>query len=417
MPMMSPSFFLLLFLLAKLTEYFFFLWLHYLNANEVKKNSFVPERFSSRMPQEKYSQSRQYTLAKSRFGFYSETYDLLVLLAFLFSGGFTLFENISVHFSSSEWLQGIIFCFTIIVGKEIIDMPFDLYFTFILEKKYGFNKMTASLYIKDFIKKILLSFLLGAPLIVFLLWVIRATGDKWWIYGFGAVTGFQLFIMWIYPVWISPLFNRFVPLENGELRSRIMNIAREIRFNISEIFVMDGSKRSTHSNAYFTGFGKNRRIVLFDTLIKSLSTNELVGVLTHEMAHNKLKHIRKFLILSLLLTGTGFYIWNLLLYTPEFYQAFGLKGEHLFPSLILFPMLLGPFSFLLAPFMNFLSRKHEFEADAFAAKVTHSPNDLKEALLKLNEENLSNLTPHPLYSFFYYSHPTLAERLNSLDKI
>ena len=311
--------------------------------------------------------------------------------------------------------MGVFFCFSISIGKEIIDLPFSLYQTFILEQRYGFNNMTYGLFFKDMAKKFVLSLLIGGPLIYFLLWIIKSTGNNWWIYGFLALTGFQILIIWIYPTWIAPLFNKFAPLEKGELREKIFKIAADVQFTLSEIFVMDGSKRSSHSNAYFTGLGKNRRIVLFDTLIQLLTQGELLGVLAHEMGHNKLKHIQKMLILSFSLTFAGFYIWSLLLNYAPLYQAFGLSGNTLFPALLIFPLIMGPVTFFMHPLMNLFSRRHEFEADAFSAKVTLSASDLQNALLKLNEKNLSNLTPHPIYSFFYYSHPTLAERLKALD--
>jgi STE24 endopeptidase len=223
--------------------------------------------------------------------------------------------------------------------------------------------------------------------------------------------------VWVYPSLIAPLFNRFTPLEDGPLKTRIMEIAKRIGFGISDIYIMDGSKRSSHSNAYFTGFGKNRRIVLFDTLIRSLSTPQLIGVLAHEMGHNKLHHIRTNILLSLSLSFAGFYLWSHLIDYPPFYRAFGLSGENLFPALVLFPLVMGPLSFFLSPLMNILSRRHEYESDAFAAEATHRPDDLAEALEILNKENLSNLNPHPFFSFFYYSHPTLDERLGALENL
>ena len=403
------------FVAIKLLQFLFFLVLDLLNFSNVKKNTEVPLHFREKVTSETYQKSRNYTCSKIIFEMIYESFDLLVLFAFIVLGGFGFAEKISTSLFTHEPLMGVFFCFSISIGKEIIDLPFSLYQTFILEQRYGFNNMTYGLFFKDMAKKFVLSLLIGGPLIYFLLWIIKSTGNNWWIYGFLALTGFQILIIWIYPTWIAPLFNKFAPLEKGELREKIFKIAADVQFTLSEIFVMDGSKRSSHSNAYFTGLGKNRRIVLFDTLIQLLTQGELLGVLAHEMGHNKLKHIQKMLILSFSLTFAGFYIWSLLLNYAPLYQAFGLSGNTLFPALLIFPLIMGPVTFFMHPLMNLFSRRHEFEADAFSAKVTLSASDLQNALLKLNEKNLSNLTPHPIYSFFYYSHPTLAERLKALD--
>lgn len=402
---------------VKVLQYLCFLVLDLLNYYNVQKNTEVPLHFREKVTAETYQKSRSYTCSKIIFEMVYESYDLLVLFAFILIGGFGYAETISSSLFTHEPLMGIFFCFAISIGKEILDLPFSLYQTFILEQRYGFNNMTYGLFFKDTVKKFVLSILIGAPLIYFLLWIIKSTGNNWWIYGFLALTGFQLLIIWIYPTWIAPFFNKFAPLEKGDLRDKIFKIASEVQFTLSEIFVMDGSKRSSHSNAYFTGLGKNRRIVLFDTLIQLLTQGELLGVLAHEMGHNKLKHIQKMLLMSFSLTFAGFYLWSLLLNYSPLYQAFGLSGHTLFPALLVFPLIMGPVTFFMHPLMNLFSRKHEYEADAFSAKVTLSASDLQTALLKLNEKNLSNLTPHPVYSFFYYSHPTLAERLKALDAL
>ncbi len=405
------------FAVVKVLQYLSFLVLDLFNFYNVQKHREVPLHFREKVTPDVYQKSRSYTCSKIMFEMIYESYDLLVLFAFIIIGGFGFAEKISSSLFTHEPLMGVFFCFAISIGKEFLDLPFSLYQTFVLEQRYGFNNMTYGLFFKDMGKKFVLSLLIGGPLIYFLLWIIISTGANWWIYGFLALIAFQVLIIWIYPTWIAPFFNKFSPLEKGELREKIFKIASDVQFTLSEIFVMDGSKRSSHSNAYFTGLGKNRRIVLFDTLIQLLTQGELIGVLAHEMGHNKLKHIQKTLILSSTLIFAGFYFWSLLLNYAPLYQAFGLSGNTLFPALMVFPLIMGPVTFFLHPLTNLFSRKHEFEADAFSARVTLSASDLQTALLKLNEKNLSNLTPHPVYSFFYYSHPTLAERLKALDAL
>lgn len=413
---MTSSAILKFFVIAKLVEFGVFLILNRLNISRITASDKVPPKFTGRVTEESFLKSRAYSITKLSFETLYEAFDLIVLFTFILFGGFTFLENFSQKMFSNEALMGVVFCFTISFGKEILDLPFSLYQTFVIEEKFGFNKMTIGLYFADMAKKFLISLMLGIPIIYFLVWVIKSSGDLWWVYGFLGLSSFQIFLIWIYPTWIAPFFNKFVPMEKGELKDSIFEIANRVNFKLSEIFVMDGSKRSSHSNAYFTGLGKNRRIVLFDTLINMLTRGELINVLSHEMGHNKLKHIQKMLFISLGLTFSGFYLWSLLIHYGPLYQAFGLSGKNLFPALIIFPMIMGPVSFFLAPLFNSFSRKHEFQADAFAAEITGSGADLQNALLKLNEKNLSNLTPHPLYSFFYYSHPTLAERLDALDK-
>ncbi len=412
---MTSSLILKVFIIVKIVEFLFSNLLEVFNVNNIIKNKLVPKRFQEFISAKEFQISRNYSIAKHKYSFFAHSFNFVVLISFVLLGGFGIVEKLCLNIAAKEEMQAIFFCFIISFGKMIIDLPFSIYHTFVLEKKFGFNKMTPFLFIKDMFKGIVLSLVLGAPLIYFLVWIINVAGSLWWVFGFVGMMVFQFFILWIYPTVIAPIFNKFILLEPGELRSKIEAISSKVNFPVSEIFTIDGSKRSTHSNAYFTGFGKNRRIVLFDTLIESLSTMELTAVLAHEMAHNKLNHIKKGIAISVVMTFLGFYIWSLLLRYPPLYQAFSLQGNNLFPALIIFPMIMGPLSFLLSPLFNILSRKHEYEADAFSAKAMGSSTDMRSALLKLNKDNLSNLTPHPWYSFFYYSHPTLTERLDNLE--
>jgi STE24 endopeptidase len=412
--MHSAEILFFIFVGVKVFEALFHLTLNALNLRNLQKAKTMPEFCASFLKLEDYEKSKKYTASKIYFASLTSVWNTAVLLTFLFLGGFYFLETLCLRISDSEMCCATLFCFLILFGKQILDLPFALYHTFVLEKKFAFNKTTPALYARDFVLRWLLTLLLGTPLICFLIWALIQWGPYWWVYGFLGMMGFQVFLLFIYPHWISPLFNTFKPLEAGSLKTGILNIAKKIKFDLSEIFVMDGSKRSTHSNAYFTGFGKFRRIVLFDTLVKSLSTEELLGVLAHEMGHNQLRHIQKTLLISTAMTGIGFYLGSLLIAWKPLYLAFGLSGEHLFPVLVLFPLLMNPLNLLIAPMLYKISRKHEFKADRFSAETTQTPHYLKQALLKLSRDNLSNLHPHPLYSFFHDSHPPIAQRLEAL---
>lgn len=414
---MSPATILTIFLVIKIIQFIFFLALEKLNRRSVQIHQEVPEKFRETITQEEFIKSKSYTISKQNFVIASHTFDLALLFCFIFMNGFGYLENLSADAFSQNTLRGAVFFFSIIIGKSIISIPVEWFKHFKLEKKYGFNKLTPALFFSDYLKSLILTLIFGMPLVIFLIWLIEIAGPLWWFYGGIGITLYQFFVILIYPTYIAPMFNKFTPLEEGTLRSAIMAIAKKVSFNISEIYMMDGSKRTNHSNAYFTGLGKSRRIVLFDTLAERLNTDELVTVLAHEMGHNRLKHIKKGLLLSTIVTFFSFFIWSLLINSQLLYKAFGMTGEHRFSALILLPLVTGPVAFFMAPLFNWISRNHEFEADEFAAKATEKPDSLKNALLTLNKENLSNLTPHKLYSTFYYSHPTLDERLDALNKL
>jgi STE24 endopeptidase len=300
-------------------------------------------------------------------------------------------------------------------------LPFDWYGQFRLEEKFGFNTTTQKTWWLDRLKGLLLAALLGYPLLVLILKIVEWTGDAWWLWAWGALLGFQLLMLVLAPVLILPLFNKFTPLPEGSLRERLLKLAERTRFVAKSIQVMDGSKRSRHSNAFFTGFGKFRKIVLFDTLISQLSEPELEAVLAHEIGHFKKKHIPKMLIFSAFTSLAGFYVVSVLANQEWFYRAFGFEATtkattNIAPALLLFTLLSGVVMFWFSPLAHWWSRRYEYQADAFAAGVMNEPNSLIGALRKLNEKNLSNLTPHPLYSGFYYSHPTLVERETALTR-
>jgi STE24 endopeptidase len=390
-------------------------WLAKLNRRHVLAHAgSVPEAFRGIVDEPTYQKSVAYTLAKARFGDFEEAYSTAVLLIILFSGvlpfAFHFFSN---HHGLSAWSMAA-FLFAVGFGMSLPGLPFDWYAQFRLEEKFGFNTTTQKTWWLDRIKGLLLATVLGYPLLVLVLKIVEWTGSAWWLWAWGAMLAFQMLMLLIAPVLIMPLFNKFTPLPEGSLRERLRKLAERTRFVAKSIQVMDGSKRSRHSNAFFTGFGQFRKIVLFDTLIQQLNESELEAVLAHEIGHFKKKHIPKMLVFSAFSSLAGFYLVSVLANQGWFYRAFGFVPVNIAPALLLFAILSGVVTFWFSPLAHWWSRRYEYQADAFAAGVMNEPRSLIGALRKLNEKNLSNLTPHPLYSGFYYSHPTLLEREQAL---
>ena len=389
--------------------------LKYVQAHSTARQ--IPEFISGKITPDEYQKSAEYTLAKGRFARWSEIYGRLVTLAVLFSGFLPLFDRLAETLAAAlpgwTYAHGIIFCFGVGVIYSLSALPLDLYATFQLESRFGFNKTTWRLYLADKLKGLLLGAIIGTPFIWVVLWLMDAAGRYWWLWAFAFIAVFQCVMIVVYPVLIAPLFNRFEPLKEGEFHDRIMALAQKVGFQTSGIFSMDGSKRSGHSNAYFTGIGKAKRIVLFDTLLDQMTTDQGLAVLAHEMGHYKLKHIRRMLVVQLGFLLIGLYLLSLLLDYSPLYSAFGLEpSSH--SALVLFSLISGPATFYLSPLMNRLSRRHEYEADRFAAQTLGDARAMKSALINLTVKNLSNLTPHPLYSAYHYSHPTTAERIKAL---
>jgi STE24 endopeptidase len=388
--------------------------LRYLRTRWAEKK--IPDFFQGKISPEDYDKSFEYTLAKGKFQRWAEIYGAMVTLVVLFSGLLPFLDHLSaqwVRFVPISQAQGIIFCLGVALIFSIASLPTDLYATFGLEARFGFNKTTARLYIADKLKALLIGLVIGVPFLFVVLWLMDAMGRFWWIWAFLFISGFQLLMIVMYPTVIAPLFNKFTPLKEGELRERILRLADQIGFETNGIYSMDGSKRSAHSNAYFTGIGKAKRIVLFDTLIDQMTIDQGLAVLAHEMGHYKMKHIRRMLLVQTIFLFVGLYILSLLLNYPPLFTAFGLNPSN-HAALVLFSLLAGPFTFYLGPLMNLLSRKHEYEADRFAAMTLHEGKAMEEALVNLTIKNLSNLTPHPWYSAYHYSHPTTAERVAAI---
>ncbi len=392
--------------------------LDWLNLKHTQKTAgAVPETFSSFMDAETYAKSTEYTIARTRFGMLSEVFDAVILAAVLALGFIPfLYTTFGSFLGTSIWGQGMVLIAVMLV-LGLPSLPFDWWSTFRLETKFGFNKSTLKLWITDKIKGSIIGLLIGLPLLALLLFIVESLGQHWWVWGFAVLFLFQLIMVVVYPMYIMPLFNKLEPLEEGELKTRLFNLADRTGFKAQTILVMDGSKRSGHSNAFFAGFGRFRRIVLYDTLIEQMNSDEIEAVLAHEIGHYKLGHIPKMIALSAVSTFLMFAVLGWLTNATWFVEAFHFKPDtvvSLIPVFLLVSLLSGLVTFWFAPLSSRLSRKHEYEADAFARDAMNGPEFLIAALRKLHKENLSNLTPHPLYSAFHYSHPTLLEREKSL---
>jgi len=408
-------------LLLILGRVFAELWLSRLNRSHVCAHANeVPTVFHGIIDEPKYRRSIDYTLAKSHFGDIVNEFDAAILMAVLFSGVLPwAFEKFSANFGSSVWAMAG-FLFVVGIAVSVPALPFDWYAQFRVEERFGFNTTTLKTWIVDRIKGLLLAVLLGYPLLVLVLTMIEWTGASWWLWATVVVITFQLLLMLIAPAIIMPLFNKFTPLPEGELRERLIALAQRTDFPARRIEVMDGSKRSRHSNAFFTGLGSFRKIVLFDTLIGQLTHAELESVLAHEVGHCKKRHVIKMLSVSVAGVFLAFAVIAWLARQQWFYHAFGFAYQggfaaiNVVPAILLFSLVAGTITFWASPFIHSWSRRFEFEADAFARGAMGETQSLIQALRKLSEKNLSNLTPHPLYSSFYYSHPTLLERERAL---
>ncbi|RQD66712.1 MAG: M48 family peptidase [Desulfonatronovibrio sp. MSAO_Bac4] len=388
-------------------------FLSWINIREVRRREHKPPMSISRVMDEKtYKKSVQYTLAKEKLGIFSGFYETLILLMVVFSGFLPwLYSYFSISGIDFQIFRESLFIISAMIIISLPGIPLEYYSQFRLEERFGFNKSSIKLWITDKIKGLIIGLAIGLPITALIIYFISALENYWWVWAFVFLFTFQLVMMVLYPMLILPWFNKLTPLPDGELRNRLMDLADRTGFKAQTIQVMDGSKRSGHSNAFFTGFGRFRRIVLFDTLIEQLSVDELEAVLAHEIGHYKKGHVPKMVGLSAVMSLAGLWVIDWLLKYPGFVQAFGFdfKQSGPGPALLLFGLLSGLFTFWLSPALGLLSRKHEYESDRFAAEHTGSEPMIR-ALSKLSEKNLSNLTPHPLYSAFYYSHPSFFER-------
>ncbi len=382
-----------------------------LNASEVKRHAkAAPPAVAAVMDEETYAKSVAYSLEKNKLGMIELIYDSLILLIVLVGGVLPwMFAHVGSLAPEGRW-DDALFVLTTAILIGLPGLIFDWYGQFKVEAKFGFNQSTQKLWIADKLKGLALALVIGFPLLWALLLLVDLAGRAWWLWGFGLLFVFQLLMLVLYPKLIMPLFNKLTPLDEGELKDRLLAMADRTGFKAAAIEVMDGSKRSGHSNAFFTGFGRFRRIVLFDTLINQLTPEELEAVLAHEVGHYRCGHIPRMLFMSAAMVFAGFAAIGWLTQSAWFNPAFGLPVGDASAALLLFMMLSGLVTFWVSPLGNILSRKHEYEADAFARDAMGGPAALVSALRKLAQKNLSNLTPHPLFSGFYHSHPSLVER-------
>jgi STE24 endopeptidase len=374
----------------------------------------VPDAFSGKISLEDHQKAADYTVTKTRFGRLPLFYDVGLLLIWTLGGGLEWIDQTATAFGFSPIVTGIAVMLAFLLISSLLELPFSIYSTFVIEERFGFNRTTVKTFIVDIIKGSALAAILGVPLLWIVLWLMEKSGEFWWIYAWMVWTLFSLFIMWVYPTLIAPIFNKFEPLEEGDTLDRIKQLLQRCGFSSNGIFVIDGSKRSSHGNAYFSGFGRNKRIVFFDTLLKMLNDDELEAVLAHELGHFKKKHIVKGMLISFTTTFFALALLAWLMKNEWFYTALGVSTPSTYMALLLFALVLPVFTFVLHPLLSLFSRKNEFEADEFAAQQTRADH-LIRALVGLYKENASTLTPDPLYSAFYDSHPPAPVRIAHLN--
>ena len=363
---------------------------------------------------EKYKKSQEYYKVNHKFSLLTSTFNFVVMLLMLWLNGFAWIDSWVRTYTSEPIPMALLFFGVIAIVSDIIGMPFSLYKTFVIEEKFGFNKTSVKTFILDKIKGYLLGAIIGGALLSAIVWFYQSTGTYFWIYAWAIMVLFMVFATMFYASIILPLFNKLKPMEQGELRNAIEEYCRKVDFKLDNLFVMDGSKRSSKANAFFSGLGSKKKIVLFDTLIEKHTTDELVAVLAHEVGHYKKKHTLQSIVISVLQSGLMLYIMSLLINNPDLSKALGAEQSSFHMGILAFGILYGPLSEIFGIGMNILSRKNEFEADAYAA-TSYIAEPLKTALKKLSVDNLSNLKPHPAYVFLHYSHPPLLERLKHLD--
>lgn len=389
-------------------------FLDYLNLKNTQ--AVLPPELQDVYEPERYKESQEYKRINTRFSFITGSFSLLLILVMLFTGGFGYVNQIAGQITENSILTALIFFGIIGLVSDILSLPFDVYDTFVIEEKFGFNKTTPKLFITDKLKGWLLAAIVGGGLMAVIIWIYNLTGSGFWLYAWALVSLFSIFMTMFYSNLIVPLFNKQTPLEEGGLRSAIEKFAMKAGFKLRNVYVIDGSKRSTKSNAYFTGLGAKKRIVLYDTLIKDLSTEEIVAVLAHEIGHYKKKHTLSGLALGILQTGFTLFLFSLLVESPLLSEALGANTPAFHLSIIAFGILYSPISLILGLLFNIFSRVNEYAADRFAASK-YKAEWLISALKKLTSKNLSNLTPHPLYVVFHYSHPPLISRIRALNEL
>ena len=406
----------LIFLAALLLTAATRLWLATRHASHVQAHRHaVPAQFADVITLEAHQRAADYTAAKTRFAMVGVAIEVGVALALTFGGGLQALHELTATWFGPGMVRGLALIAGVAVVMMVIDIPLNLYRTFVIEERYGFNKTTVKLFWIDFVKGLLLSAALGLPLVAMVLWLMASMGELWWFYAWLAWMAFNILMLAVYPTWIAPLFNKFSPLQDEAMKERVERLLARCGFKVKGLMVMDGSRRSSHGNAYFTGFGKTKRIVFFDTLLSRLEPQEVEAVLAHELGHFKLKHVIK--RIAWIFTASLGFLWLLgwVLDKPWFYEGLGVTSPSTAMALVLFSIVVPVFTFLFQPLGAMYSRKHEFEADAFAAQYTPAA-DLIAALVKLYKDNAATLTPDPLHSVFYDSHPPATTRIARLQQ-
>ena len=374
----------------------------------------VPPRFKDVVTEEEYKKSILYNTDRIKFQIFTALFGSVVLVVFTIGGLLNYLTQVVMDMTSSNVMGAVLLGLLLIIVEEIISIPISIYSTFVIEERHGFNKTTRKTFVTDIFKGLLISGAISSILYATVIFIIISAGDLWWIYAFAAVFTLQAIIFFLYPVLIMPLFNKFEPLDDEQFKKPIEKLLEKVDFKSKGLFVMNASLRSTHGNAFFTGFGKNKRIVFFDTLLKTINPDEMEAILGHELGHYKLGHIRKTLISSLVFGFLGFYILNEIFKSDNFFIAHGLENLTVYSKFLMFYLVIGSYTFFTKPITSALSRKREFEADDFSFQFTDGEHMIS-GLLKLTKDNASNLTPDPLYSSYYYSHPPIAERVASIE--
>ena len=377
----------------------------------------VPSEFADVLDADRYARSQEYTRSYTRFGLVRSSVGLVVVLTVWRLGGFDWLDQGWRGFGYGPIPTGLLYIGSIGLGSLLLKLPFRLYGTFVIEARYGFNRTTFATFVADFVKGIILAIVLGGTLMTGVLFFFQLAGSSAWLWCWMATTLFLLVVQFIAPTWIMPLFNTFTPLKDGSLRESIVSYARSVAFPLRDVFVVDGSKRSSKANAFFTGFGGNKRIGLFDTLVEKHSVPELVAVVAHEVGHYKKGHLLKSLVLQVGYLGGLFFVLSLVLHRQELFEAFYMTETSIYAGLVFFGLLFTPVELALSMYVNAVSRKNEFEADAFAAKTTGHGEHLVTALKNLSADSLANLTPHPLDVFLHHSHPPVLQRITALRRL
>ena len=392
-----------------LFQYILEILVNILNLRALKPS--LPNEFKDTFDEDKYIKSQEYTKTNTKFSFITSTFSLIVNLTFIFGGIYNYIDILVRNYGYDANLTGLLFFGFLFIINDILNIPFSLYKTFIIEEKFGFNKTTITTYLSDKLKGYFLAILIGGPVLYLILYFFSTYTSYGWLYVWMFLVSFSILMQPIFTTFIAPMFNKFTPLEDGPLLSRIKNYLKEVNFPVAKLEVIDGSKRSTHSNAYFSGIGKYKRIALFDTLLEQMNDDEILSIIAHEVGHYKLKHIYTGILLSALQSGIMLYILSIFINNSSLFEVFQMENLSVYASLVFFSMLYSPISMIIGIFFTMVSRKNEFSADAYSVKTAKLPDSLISGLKKLSKENLSNLTPHWLNVFLNYTHPPVLDRI------